>query len=188
MAKLMSVLAPRAPDANGAGTDEDASLESINEKFKDILSSIRSSDLTERERAFISTEANLLLEDARQQGGLRNIVNSSAGRKQALELSRAKTSIYSEATGPICLVYGGGPVGQAVYAKLKSLGKAIQLRVIDADALGVVQESEINYAVRDARSIIVAADAKTAEKKSSWFGDKTENEMSFVVNEKSLKR
>ena len=46
---------------------------------------------------------------------------------------------------------------------MKSLGKTASVRYIEADSLAIIQDSELDYAVRDCRSVIIAADATLLE-------------------------
>jgi hypothetical protein len=190
--KLLASLAPKAPktlsSGSGSEDEEELSVETVQEKFKNILKSLALSELSEGEKAFISAETTMLLSDVSQQGGLQNI-GSSLATSRRLETPKFRTSIYADTAAPICLVHSGGVVGQAVLAKLKGLGKAARVKYIEAESLAVMQPSELNLAVRDARTIIIAADAKKVEKKGGWFGSGgSDSEMDLVVDEKSLKK
>ena len=55
---------------------------------------------------------------------------------------------------------------------MKKLGKSIDLKVIDGEFLGVMTEKEIEFAVRNVKTIIIAADSKKIVAKGGWFGSK----------------
>lgn len=81
------------------------------------------------------------------------------------------------------MVYGPGPVGQRVLSTLKALEPAVKMKRIDGNELATMQDSELTYALRDTRSIIVAADLEKA-KPSGWFAE----EPAPVVSQKAFKR
>ena len=81
------------------------------------------------------------------------------------------------------MVYGPGPVGQRVLSTLKALEPAVKVKRIDGNQLATMQDSELTYALRDTRSIIVAADLEKA-KPSGWFAE----EPAPVVSQKAFKR
>ena len=70
--------------------------------------------------------------------------------------------MYSQESAPYVVVHGPGPVGQGVLNFMKSLGKTASVRYIEADSLAIIQDSELDYAVRDCRSVIIAADATSS--------------------------
>jgi hypothetical protein len=197
LAKLMATLAPRAPSGMDSTTgDDEITVASVEASFNKILSRVRdSSDLTTMEKSMVMTEANLLLDDVKQQGGTENIATSGLSSKQKLNVYQPRTKLYSESSAPLVLVHGPGLVGQATLAKLKSLGKAVDLKLIDGDSLAVMQDSELNFAVRDARTIIIAADSKPTAAKSGGglFGggggsSSGEQDWTPLLSEKALKR
>ena len=81
------------------------------------------------------------------------------------------------------MVYGPGPVGQRVLSTLKALEPAVKVKRIDGNQLATMQDSELTHALRDTRSIIVAADLEKA-KPSGWFAE----EPAPVVSQKAFKR
>ena len=78
------------------------------------------------------------------------------------------------------------------------------MKVIDGEYLGVMSEKEIEFAVRDVKTIIIVADSKKIESKGGWFGSKAKEpvptrdeigpvninneEWDHLLNEKSLKK
>lgn len=197
LAKLMATLAPRAPSAmDSSAGDDELTFASVEASFNKILSRVRdSSDLTSMEKSMVLTEANLLLEDVKQQGGTENIAASGLSSKQMLSVYQPRTKLYSEMSAPIVLVHGPGLVGQATLAKLESLGKAVDLKFIDGEVLATMQDSELNYAVRDAKTIIIAADSKPTAAKSGGGlfgggggGNSGEQDWTPLLDERTLKR
>jgi hypothetical protein len=61
-------------------------------------------------------------------------------------------------------------IGQEVMRKMKSMGKSIDLKVIDGEFLGAMGDKEIEFAVKNVKTIIIAADTKKIESKGGWFG------------------
>jgi hypothetical protein len=80
------------------------------------------------------------------------------------------TLLFSEKSSPYLLVYGPGVIGQEVMRKMKSMGKSIDLKVIDGEFLGAMSDKEIEFAVKNVKTIIIAADSKKIESKGGWFG------------------
>jgi hypothetical protein len=72
-----------------------------------------------------------------------------------------------------------------VKEKLGFLGKAVDVRFIDGSLLSTMPDSELKFAVKDAKTLIIAADAAPPAKEPGWF-DK--EEPFSVLSEKSLKR
>ena len=177
LAKLMAALAPSSPSAAGTATEDEITVQTVQATFDKILANVRSSDLTPMEKSMLMTEASMLLDDVKQQGNMENIAGSGLTSKQALGVYQPRTKIYSESSAPWVLVYGPGLIGQATLAKLKSLGKAVDLKLIDANSLTTMQDSELNYAVRDVKTIVIAADSTPS--KEGWTP---------LLTDKSLKR
>ena len=63
--------------------------------------------------------------------------------KEKLGEDKVKTLVYSQEAAPYLIVHGPGPVGQGVFTFMKSLGKAVSAKYIEADSLAVIQESEL---------------------------------------------
>lgn len=66
--------------------------------------------------------------------------------------------------------------------KMKSMGKSIDLKVIDGDFLGAMSEKEIEFAVKNVKTIIIAADSKKIETKGGWFGGKKDDKSELIKN------
>ena len=71
----------------------------------------------------------------------------------------------------ISLLYisDSGPIGQKLLSILKQFGSAVQYKSIDAQQLTSITDSQLSFALRDVRTIIIAADNIIPEKKG-WFG------------------
>jgi hypothetical protein len=186
LSKLMDVLGPLAPSQyQDEVENEEILIEKVQDGFNKLLTGVRSSEMTPMEKKMILTEANMILTEVKTKGGLQNAGEIS---KDKIRVDIPRTSLYSEQAAPILLVYSLGALGQATLTKLKSFGKAIQLKILDGESLTVMQETEINFAMRDVKTIIIAADAKKVEAKKSWFGGGSEDEWQPLLNEKGLKR
>jgi len=186
LSKLMDVLGPLAPSQyQDEVENEEILFAKVEDGFSKILSGIKSSEMTPMERKMLITEANMILTEVKTKGGIQNVGAISPNK---INVNIPKTSLYSDQAAPILLVYSLGGLGQATLTKLKSFGKAIQLKILDGESLTVMQESEINFAMKDAKTIIIAADAKKVETKKSWFGGGSDDEWQPLLNEKGLKR
>lgn len=90
--------------------------------------------------------------------------------------------LFSEKSSPYLLVYGPGVIGQEVMRKMKSMGKSIDLKIIDGEFLGAMSDKEIEFAVRNVKTIIIAADTKKIESKGGWFGGKKDDKAELIKN------
>ena len=104
--------------------------------------------------------------------GTRNVANNNVKEKGKIYVAPPATVLFSQKSSPFLLVYGPGVVGQEVLKKMKKLGKSIDLKIIDGEFLGVMTEKEIEFAVRNVKTIIIAADSKKVAAKGGWFGSK----------------
>jgi hypothetical protein len=104
--------------------------------------------------------------------GTRNVANNNVKEKGKIYVAPPATVLFSQKSSPYLLVYGPGVVGQEVLKKMKKLGKSIDLKIIDGEFLGVMTEKEIEFAVRNVKTIIIAADSKKVVAKGGWFGSK----------------
>ena len=104
--------------------------------------------------------------------GTRNVANNNVKEKGKIYVAPPATVLFSQKSSPFLLVYGPGVVGQEVLKKMKKLGKSIDLKIIDGEFLGVMTEKEIEFAVRNVKTIIIAADSKKVVAKGGWFGSK----------------
>ena len=137
--------------------------------------------------------------------GVENIASNAYSKKNnKIIVTPPATLLFSEKSSPYLLVYGSGVIGQTTLQKMKQMGKSIQLKVIDGDFLGVMSDLEIEAAVRNVKTIIIAADSKKIESKGGWFGGGNKDaktnaggdgvinisneEWNQMLNEKSLKK
>lgn len=157
-----------------------SNLDDLENSYQKILSAIRSSTISTNDKINLLADANIVIDDVKQGGRL---------SKNTLDCDVIKTSMYSASVSPVVLVHGPGICGQKCLDIVKTLGKAADIRLINGEFLGTMQDSEINYALRSAKSIIIAADEKATEEKGSWFGGASVGvEVKQTINEKSLKR
>ena len=176
LSQILESIKPVASKELG-GSVEDLTLEDVASRFQKIFADIKdSSQLTEMEKRMLYTEASFTLKDAEAKDGNANLY--ALGASNRLSSATFKTKIYSQTTSPVLLVCGPGPVGQKLLELGKSLGKSAAFRFLDAEYLAVVQDSELSFAVRDARAIIIAADCKGGDKSGK----------PFVVDSKGIKR
>lgn len=174
---------------NKIETDEKIknNVQKLEKSFENMMNALSVSKRSELEKSKLTAEINLLYEDMRSSPD--NIQSLNEAQTKRLSTAIPKTSIYSPSCAPYCIVHGPGPVGQGVIEKIKSLGKAVDVKYIEAEYLNVMQESEICYAVRGAKTIIIAADDKQLEKKSGLFGSSSNDDTSMcIINSKGLKR
>lgn len=175
---------------NKIETDEKIKSNTIKleNSFENIMNALNSSKRSELEKSRLTAEISLLYEDVKSSPD--NIQSLNEAQNKRLSNMIPKTSIYSPSCAPYCIVHGPGPIGQGVVEKMKSLGKAVDVKYIEAEYLNVMQESEIYYAVRGAKTIIIAADDKQPEKKKpGLFGGNNNEDVSMcIIDSKGLKR
>lgn len=92
------------------------------------------------------------------------------------------TTLFSGKSGPYLLVHGSGVVGQQILRKMKKMQKSIDLKVINGESLGILTEKEIEFAVRNVKTIILAADSKKVESKGGWFGNKEKDKKAELIS------
>ena len=130
--------------------------------------------------------------------------NTYSKKNNRIYVTPAATVLFSARASPYLLVYGSGIIGQEMLKKMKQMGKSIELKVLDGDFLGIMTEKEIEVALRNVKTIIIAADSKKVESKGGWFGGGNKgspvgsnnveaininnNEWDQLLNEKSLKK
>ncbi|KAJ1439702.1 hypothetical protein B484DRAFT_443825 [Ochromonadaceae sp. CCMP2298] len=164
--EVMKTLAPLRSDT--AANVEGISEATLQLKFDQLYSDVRKSGgLTEMEKLMIFTESDLLVEEAKTGGGI--VGKASNAKLPTLQIAKQSSGVYSSERAPLVIVYGEGRVGQRVLAIGKEMGKAADIRYIEGKLLTTMQESEIKYALRGARTVVIAADAVAVEKKG-WFG------------------
>ena len=155
------------------------SLNVIESSFKTIFSNLKGSEtLSSSDKNTLFTELSLLYSDLKESPD--NVVSYKDFSTKKLQETIPKTSIYAESAAPYCVVFGPGPVGTALVATLRSLGQAAEVRYIDGNALSSMQDSELKYAVRGGKTVILACDDAGSKDGITPFKS--------VVNEKGLKR
>lgn len=189
LSELMTTLSKL--DANrDVSINDGLSVDSLQSKFNKLFQDVRdSSSMSDLEKRLVFTEASLLVEDRR-----RDTADSSSSSPMdaqsdfsGFQFMNAKTSLYASACAPVVIAYGPGKVGQKVCAIAREYGKAADFRLVDAQRLVSMQEPDLKYAMRDVKSIIIAADAVVVEKRN-WFGAVEVETQASVVNSKGLKR
>jgi hypothetical protein len=175
--------------------DDDSTEMKLNQGFSKILSDIQSSDkLTTTQKRFLFAEATLAIEDVKDSNDINNFKNSlsaSLDKTRRLECQKIKTTLYSPLYAPYVIVYGPGPVGQALYTLTQKFGNRADFKFLKADQLSIIPDSELLYILRDAKSIIIAADTDLSNNNNngnSWFTLTSSNSKNTVVNEGSIKR
>lgn len=159
-------------------TDDSIKGTTIERQFEVLLSQLNTKDVMSSK-----TELLLLKQDI-ERGEVQDIgVYTSRKSLPSLPDKPFTTSIYSISCAPYCIVYGDGPVGQSLLQRLKDLEPAVKLKKINAKSLLTVQPSELSFALRDVKTIIIAADPVTP-KSSGWFAEPP----SPVLDKDSLRR
>lgn len=92
------------------------------------------------------------------------------------------TALFSGKSGPYLLVHGSGVVGQQILKKMQKMQKSIDLKVLNGESLGILSEKEIEFAVRNVKTIILVADSKKVESKGGWFGNKGNDKKTELIN------
>ncbi len=191
MSEILKTIQGTAQSLDGTVIPENQlSSDTIDASFAKILTDIRSSDtLSNTQKKFLYAEAALTIEDAKS--GDDNVISSVKADKSKtnkLVFPKVVTSLYSEQNSPYVIVHGPGPVGQSLYDFTNRLGDRANFKFIDADQLNVIQDSELAFAVRGAKSVIIACDkASPIGGRGGLFGGGGDDE-DFVVDERGLKR
>lgn len=198
LSELMTTLSKLDVNSD-VGINDGLSTDSLQSKFDKLFQDVRdSSSMSDLEKRLIFTEASLLVEDRRRDTAVAaSVADPSVSRLlpeqdaqsdyTSFQFMNAKTSLYSSACAPVVIAYGPGRVGQKVCAIAREYGKSADFRLIDAQRLVSMQEPDLKYAMRDVRSIIIAADAVVVEKRN-WFGAVEVEAQAPVINSKGLKR
>ena len=191
LAEIMTVLEPLKVSP-APGESANLTVEDMRGKFESLLASLRqSTTLPAQDKMTIFAEASMMFKASTED--IRANVDDFSYSKSfpGIPVDKPATAVYSPARAPVVVVHGPGPVGQQVMEILKSLSagaKAASFKVLNGKLLSTIQESELAFMVRDAQSIIVAADGVPIVKKG-WFGLKDEvAEAEPVLNSKGLKR
>jgi hypothetical protein len=173
--EIKDLLAIKAP----SGVGEDGLQASVVDgQFTSLLSQLGSRDLVE-----LKAELAIIKNDI-QDGDLSALqAFSQRGALPALPKSPHPTSIFSSAGAPYCVVFGPGPVGLGVLSRLKALEPAVKnvVKRIDGDNLATMLENELTFALRDVRTVIVAAETLQT-KATGWFAE----EPTPLLNQKSM--
>lgn len=172
----MAALAPSSTNNGSVFEEMDTSSAGIKAQFDEIFRRLKAQSMSEKE------QVDLLV----------NIAAPDMEGKKQPDLPTLKndlpcTSLYSPASAPILLVHGTGPVSIRLLNIVNSFGKAASFRLINGSTLSFVPESELKFALRDIKSIIIAPDAASRVKKG-WFGQMEVVEADAVLNAKGLKR
>ncbi len=104
-----------------------------------------------------------------------------------LKVDVSSTSLYSPAVAPVVIIHGPGKVGQKLYDIAKSFGKSAFFQFIEAEQLSVMREPDLEYLLRDVKSVIIAADGKDITK-TRWLGKIETQEANPVLNFKGLQK
>ena len=186
LSELMTTLSKL--DANSdVSINDGLSVDSLQSKFNKLFQDVRdSSSMSDLEKRLVFTEASLLVEDRRRDADPSSL-SSPMDAQSEFQFMNAKTSLYAPACAPVVIAYGPGRVGQKVCAIAREYGKAADFRLVDAQRLVSMQEPDLKYAMRDVKSIIIAADAVVVEKRN-WFGAVEVEAQAPVISSKGLKR
>lgn len=192
LSELMTTLSKLDTNSD-VSINDGLSVDSLQSKFNKLFQDVRdSSSMSDLEKRLIFTEASFLVEDRRRDTDPSSSPMLLPGQDAQSDYTgfqsmNAKTSLYASACAPVVIAYGPGRVGQKVCAIAREYGKAADFRLIDAQRLVSMQEPDLKYAMRDVRSIIIAADPVLVEKRN-WFGAIEFETQAPVVNSKGLKR
>jgi len=197
LSELMTTLS-KLDANNNISINDELSVDSLQSKFNKLYQDVRESNtMSDIEKRLIFTEASLLVDDSKRRrrgddddtdpSSSTLLPEDAAQSDIGFQFMNTKTSLYASACGPVLIAYGPGRVGQKVCAIAREFGKSADFRFVDAEMLTSMQEPDLKYAMRDVRSVIIAADAMEVEKKN-WFGAVEVEAQPPVVTSKGLKR
>jgi hypothetical protein len=184
--KNVSMSQPSSKTSGGAEEIAEAKL-IIQGQFATLLADLRASSLSSSEKKVVF--ASLLVRDL-----LYTIETSEvAGAKDlpSMPTNVVKSSILNPAIGSIVFVHGTGLVSQKCLEMIDILGKTASIKKIPVDSVSVMSDKEFEYALRGARSIIIAADAPPLATLEGggmrWFGG-TDDVPKLTLDGTRLKR
>jgi hypothetical protein len=155
--------------------------QSLSNQLSKLLDDLKESKLSELDKKFVMGEAKSTYDDILKYGPLKQEISGS------LTTNIAQTRLYADSFGPVVLAHGNGPVGEKMKDIAKTLGKSANIRLLDADAIGSMRDSELNFAVREANTVIIAADSPSEESKG-FFGSSSPPERKYCMDAKNLKK
>ena len=175
---LLSTKAPSSPDfvkENGISLDtEQVELKNtLDRQYEKMLADIRGTALTEVEK---SSYFNIIMKEIK-----------TTSEAPSMDTGLVKTRQFCDDAAPYCIIYGTGAIGQRLKNSVKDMGKAVEAKFAEGNALATMPENEINFIVKGAKTIILAADNKPPEQKGGWFGSDSNDEFS-CISAKGLKR
>jgi hypothetical protein len=178
LGEIKTMLKPTAPLGSGKGQDPGVNEDDLSAQYSALLAQLGGKDA-----ATVKTELTMLQQNL-EQGGIDSITDFKAlGASGTLSTPTPRTALYSAATAPYCVVYGDGPVGTRVIEMLKGLEPAAKFKRIDGKSLAVMQDTELTFALRDVRTILVCTDT-AASQPTGWFAE----EPTPILDQKKLKR
>jgi len=170
-------------------TDDDITFDNIQKSFDNILLSLKeTTSITTNDKTSLLTEINLLYSDIKLSKD--NMIMMMT--MNSISNSNSKTSLYSSSSSPYCIVTSNGIISNDINKFFNDLGKAARVTYINTNNLPIMPDNELNYAIRDAKTIIIINDNDNTNKgNSNWFNNNNDNDsITDIIElpEKSLKR
>ena len=163
--------------------DEKLTTEAVQESCEKLLSDIRdNSSMEPRKRNRMIAELSLLQTDAKEDSANLRAFQESSSK---LSIPTPASSVFDPQVAPYCVVTGPGVVGQALQTRLRALGAAAEVRFLAGDHMNSLTDNEIRFAVRGARTILLAVDSAQSTKPKGIF-DVTPPK--FLMDERAIKR
>ena len=145
------------------------SIDEIKQRFEEIFSKVRRSSISDAEKNQVFAEASMIISNAEdEESSIKNAINVF-GKKNILSTKLDKVPVYSSSFAPIVVVRGKGAVTRQVNSISGDLGTAGVFRFLEADQLAVIRDSDLKYALKGAKSVVIIADSEYTETKN-WFG------------------
>lgn len=179
----LSSAAPKSTSDGSDVTEIEISVEAVQEGFDKVLASIREDDSIElRKRNRMIAELSLLKLDAEQDSANIQALQQPI---DTLRISTPSSVLFDPAFAPYCVVTGSGQVGTALKQRLKQLGDVAEVRYLNGDQMNALTSSEVSYALRGAKTIILAVDADAPKTSKGLFGM---SPPPFSMDERAIKR
>ena len=185
VSEVMSELMKRLQQIAPGDIDSNDASEISSDKIIDIFEKIRS-DINGKEnisnfaKEKIDAELSIAMTDTSL--GLSNLM--ALNSPNYLNSITPKTSLYYDTCAPYCVISGDGPVGTSLKNKFLEFGKAANVKFLDATQISILNEAELKFALKNCRTLMIAADKETSQERG-WF---SKDQPLSVLNEKSLKR
>ena len=191
--QIVTALVPyKVKNENNDGNEAEeqlASIDEIKQRFQEIFSKVRQSSISDAEKNQVFAEASMIIsnaEDGESNYSIKSAINVF-GKQNILPTIVDKVPVYSSSFAPVVVVRGKGAVTRQVNSIAGDLGTAGVFRFLEADQLAVIRDSDLKYALKGAKSVVIIADSEYTDTKN-WFGQVQRDEGPCPLTINGLKK